>query len=42
MLNVIIANKPTVENVLVQAIKELSIRGDAERNRSAFQNRKNN
>ena len=40
--NIITANKPTVENVLVQAIKELSIRGDAERSRSAFQNRKNN
>lgn len=38
--NVIIANKPTVENVLVQAIKELSIRGDAERNRSSLRNSK--
>ncbi|SDQ16617.1 uroporphyrinogen-III synthase [Flagellimonas zhangzhouensis] len=32
--NVIIANKPTVENVLVQVIKELSIQTDAERSRS--------
>ena len=40
--NIIIANKPTVENVLAQAIKELSIRTDAERNRSTFQHRKNN
>ncbi|MBW8243144.1 uroporphyrinogen-III synthase [Muricauda oceani] len=40
--NIIIANKPTVENVLVQAIKELSIQTDAERSRSTFQHRKNN
>ena len=38
--NIIIANKPTVENVLVQAIKELSVRGDAERNRSSLRNSK--
>ena len=33
---IIIANKPTVENVLVQAIKELSSRTDAERSRSTM------
>ena len=38
--NIIIANKPTVENVLVQAIKELSLREDAERSRSALRNSK--
>lgn len=34
--HIIIANKPTVENVLVQAIKELSSRTDAERSRSTM------
>lgn len=37
---IIVANKPTVENVLVQAIKELSIQTDAERSRSTMQNSK--
>ncbi|WP_228236779.1 uroporphyrinogen-III synthase [Allomuricauda sp. M10] len=34
--HIIIANKPTVENVLVQAIKELSSSMDAERSRSTM------
>jgi len=38
--NSVIANKPTIENVLVQAIKELSIQTDAERSRSTKQNSK--
>ncbi|MBR9855052.1 MAG: uroporphyrinogen-III synthase [Algicola sp.] len=39
--NVIIATKPTVENVLVQAIKNLSPRTDAEHSRSTLRNSKN-
>jgi len=36
--NIQIANRPTVENVLVQAIKKLASRTDAERNRSTMRN----
>lgn len=38
--HIIVANKPTVENVLAQAIKELSFRTDAERSRSTMRNQK--
>ena len=36
--NIIVANKPTVENVLVQAIKEMSLPTDAERSQSNMRN----
>lgn len=36
--NIIVANKPTVENVLVQAIKEMSFPTDAERSQSNMRN----